>query len=254
MISFLRSLHTDSEFSSRNVALDLESKSIITYGSRRDHSPPSSRGWSSIGESERLDALALQPLDPLDRILPSAEGEVMMYVSTMIRTSTGNKPFGYVNQTSWKPNLENPILARDAAVSSSKELIFAIKPENVSLTSVVMDIIVNNLEDGPHPFHLVREVPELVVVHILILDFYLQHGHHFWPLYTYEAMMGAGSYKWERPPTLPTSAPALRDTFVIPAKGHAVFRVKFDTPGMWLCEFEHSFVEVTLKAKLSSII
>ena len=36
----------------RNVALDLESKSIITYGSLRDSSPPSSRSWTSIKDNE----------------------------------------------------------------------------------------------------------------------------------------------------------------------------------------------------------
>ncbi|KAE9395355.1 hypothetical protein BT96DRAFT_861991 [Gymnopus androsaceus JB14] len=218
------------DFKYPNAALDLESKSIMSYGSYRDSSPPSSQSWSSIAESEHLDALALQPLDPSARVLPSAEGVVMMYVTTMVRTSTGNRPFGYVNQTTWKPSLENPVLARAEAVSSSKELIVPIKPGNSSLRSVVMDIIVNNLEDGPHPFHL--------------------HGHHFWPLYTYEAPMGAGSYKWERPPTLPNTAPALRDTFVIPAKGHAVFRVKFDTPGMWLF---HCHVLVHLHAGMGMI-
>ncbi|KAJ3995820.1 multicopper oxidase-domain-containing protein [Lentinula boryana] len=165
---------------------------------------------------ERLDPLSLQPLDRLARLLPLADNVVMMYVTTMIRTATGNKPFGYVNQTTWKPNLTNPVLARSDFTSSSKELIVPLNVSNTSISpaSVVLDIIVNNLEDGPHPFHL--------------------HGHHFWPLYTYKAAMGAGSYKWDQPPTLPTTAPALRDTFVIPAKGHAIFRVTFDTPGMWL--------------------
>ncbi|KAJ3807155.1 multicopper oxidase-domain-containing protein, partial [Lentinula aff. lateritia] len=169
--------------------------------------------WSAIKAEERLDPLSLQPLDQIARVLPPADETLMMYVTTMIRTATGNRPFGYVNQTTWKPNLTNPILTRNEFVSSSKELVV---PVNVGKTSnsIVLDIIVNNLEDGPHPFHL--------------------HGHHFWPLYTYEAVMGAGSYKWERPPTLPTTAPALRDTFVVPAKGHAIFRVRFDTPGMWL--------------------
>ncbi|KAJ4473007.1 multicopper oxidase-domain-containing protein [Lentinula aciculospora] len=204
------------DFRYPNVALDLESKSIITYGSLRGSSLPNSHSWSAVKANEFLDPLSLQPVDHLARILPPADDVLMMYVTTMIRTATENKPFGYVNQTTWKPNLADPILSRADVASSSKELIVPVSIGNTSesTTTVVLDIIVNNLEDGPHPFHL--------------------HGHHFWPLYTYEAAMGAGSYKWDRPPTLPVTAPALRDTFVIPARGHAIFRVRFDTPGVWL--------------------
>ncbi|KAJ3768502.1 multicopper oxidase-domain-containing protein [Lentinula raphanica] len=220
------------DFKYPNVALDLESKSIMSYTSCRGPRLPDTRGWSMLNADERLDPLSLQPLDESARILPPANDVVMMYVTTMIRTATGNKPFGYVNQTTWKPNLVNPVLARTDVVSSSKELIVPVANSNKSssLTPLVLDIIVNNLEDGPHPFHL--------------------HGHHFWPLYTYEAAMGAGSYKWDRPPTLPTTAPALRDTFVVPAKGHAIFRVRFDTPGMWLF---HCHVLVHLQSGMGMI-
>ncbi|KAH7874253.1 multicopper oxidase-domain-containing protein [Lentinula edodes] len=217
------------DFKYPNVALDLESKSIVTYGPRRDLNLPSSQSWSDIKAEERLDPLSLQPLDQIARVLPPADETLMMYVTTMIRTATGNRPFGYVNQTTWKPNLTNPVLARNEFVSSSKELIVPVNVGNTS-NSIVLDIIVNNLEDGPHPFHL--------------------HGHHFWPLYTYEAVMGAGSYKWERPPTLPTTAPALRDTFVVPARGYAIFRVRFDTPGMWLF---HCHVLVHLQSGMAMI-
>ncbi|KAF9061721.1 multicopper oxidase-domain-containing protein [Rhodocollybia butyracea] len=220
------------DFKYPNPALDLESKSIITYGYRADSSLPSSPRWPSIKEDERLNALTLRPLDPSAHILPPADDVVMMYITTMIRGSTGNKPFSYVNQTTWKPNLTNPVLARIDVASSLKELIVPVRTTNTSTakSEVVLDIIVNNLEDGPHPLHL--------------------HGHHFWPLYTYEAPMGAGSYKWDRPPALPIVAPALRDTFVVPAKGHAIFRVKFDTPGAWLF---HCHVLVHLQSGMGLI-
>lgn len=70
-----------------------------------------------------------------------------------------------------------------------------------------VDIIVNNLEDGTHPFHL--------------------HGFSFYPLYVFEATMGFGSYNWWNRPILPTHTPALRDTFLIPIRGHIIIRVPF---------------------------
>jgi FtsP/CotA-like multicopper oxidase with cupredoxin domain len=46
--------------------------------------------------------------------------------------------------------------------------------------------------------------------------------------------MGYGSYHSKFALPLPDVAPALRDTFVIPARGYAIFRVVFDNPGLWL--------------------
>ncbi|KAF8996583.1 hypothetical protein BDZ89DRAFT_885011, partial [Hymenopellis radicata] len=122
-------------------------------------------------------------------------------------------PFGYVNQTTRRPNLETPLLAReDQNVALRGANDWGLNEFVVSTAgnkSQVVDIIVNNLEVS-------------------------YHGHAFWPLYSFESDMGWGSYRSERPPQLPVMAPALRDMFSIPRRGHVVFRVKFDTPGMWM--------------------
>ena len=128
---------------------------------------------------------------------------------------SGGIPTAFINQTSWRPNPYNPLLARDVSSMgtgrlSSSELVVSTPPNR----STILDIIVNNFEQGPHPFHL--------------------HGHSFWPLHSYSARYGKGAYNWNTPPELPTAAPALRDTFVVPPYGHVVFRVLFDTPGEWL--------------------
>ncbi|KAK7464497.1 ferroxidase fet3 [Stygiomarasmius scandens] len=220
-----------------NPLLDLESKIVLEYSSQpkatRTLQLPKTQAWDIL-ESEELDPLSLLPLEENQRVLPTAEETVMMYVTSMIRSSTAGKPFGYVNQTSWKADLSNPVLSRPSSsldFDSPTELIAPIRfnSSNVEKGKVV-DIIVNNLEEDPHPFHL--------------------HGHHFWPLYTFQARLGKGSYRWDRPPELPTTAPALRDTFLVPQRGHAVFRVRFDTPGYWLF---HCHMEVHLNSGMAMI-
>ncbi|KAF5368513.1 hypothetical protein D9758_002436 [Tetrapyrgos nigripes] len=240
--------------SDRNPLLDLQPKAILQYSSKSKSTQitpqklPETQFWN-IPESEQLDPLTLLPLEESQRVLPPAEDVVLIYVTSMTRTSTGGKPFGYVNQTTWKPNLQEPILARPSASldeESPTELIVPIRSElestpNSSSSSSnstpwkngkgkVVDIIVNNLEEDPHPFHL--------------------HSHHFWPLYTFQARIGKGSYRWDRPPSLPTTAPALRDTFLVPQRGYAVFRVLFDTPGYWLF---HCHMEIHLSSGMAMI-
>ncbi|THV06497.1 hypothetical protein K435DRAFT_711282 [Dendrothele bispora CBS 962.96] len=224
-----------------NPLLELESKFVVEYSSHSDSAQtqrlPQTQPWD-IPESEYLDPLSLLPLQENQRFLPPAEDTIVVYVTSMIRSSTGGKPFGYVNQTSWKPDLQNPILSRPSSsldFDSPTELIAPIRfgstnAQETSTNGKVVDIIVNNLEEDPHPFHL--------------------HGHHFWPLYTHQARLGKGSYRWDRPPNLPTTAPALRDTFLVPQRGHAVFRVRFDTPGYWLF---HCHMEIHLSSGMAMI-
>jgi len=178
-VSYLgyRHLYSLMWFTCSNPLLDLESKIVLEYSSQpkatRTLQLPKTQAWD-IPESEELDPLSLLPLEENERVLPTAEETVMMYVTSMIRSSTAGKPFGYVNQTSWKADLRNPVLSRPSSsldFDSPTELIAPIRFNSPSVKKgKVVDIIVNNLEEDPHPFHL--------------------HGHHFWPLYTFQARLG----------------------------------------------------------------
>jgi FtsP/CotA-like multicopper oxidase with cupredoxin domain len=53
--------------------------------------------------------------------------------------------------------------------------------------------------------------------------------------------MGYGSYEGTLALPLPSIAPALRDTFVIPTRGYAIFRVVFDNPGLWAFHCHNTF-------------
>ncbi|KZO93579.1 multicopper oxidase [Calocera viscosa TUFC12733] len=255
---WLRHRLDQSCFKYPNMALDPTPKAIIHYTAPRTVasllsgllpvSPsataaepglpePTTSKWN-ITEEEVFDARMLLPLDLAARELPEPTMDpIVLYVTTVKFPQNGHLPWGYVNNTSWRPNEQAPLLMQfppEDWMDTGRPLPQAWgKHEYVVQTSknesVVVDLIINNLEDGLHPFHM--------------------HGHHFWPLHVADsARYGWGSYHWDYPPTLPTTAPAMRDTMVIPLRSYAVFRVKFDSPGMWMF---HCHVLVHLKSGMA---
>ena len=77
----------------------------------------------------------------------------------------------------------------------------------VNDNSTYMDLVVNSLDDGSHPFHL--------------------HGHTF-------QIMSQGSEGFHTSTAgLNTTNPMRRDTIIIPSYGHVVLRINTDNPGIW---------------------
>jgi FtsP/CotA-like multicopper oxidase with cupredoxin domain len=82
-----------------------------------------------------------------------------------------------------------------------------------------VDIVINNLDEKGHPFHL--------------------HGHEFYVLATYGAKRLWGSYNpfvAGIPPggEYNLENPVRKDTVYIPRRGYAVLRFKADNEGVWM--------------------
>ncbi|RDK43415.1 laccase [Aspergillus phoenicis ATCC 13157] len=148
-----------------------------------------------------------------------------------------NVPYGFFNRTSWRPQIDTPLidLPRDkwdgnqlvlSTGSSTSRALPSDKDQNLWI-----DLVVNNLDDSGHPFHL--------------------HGHQFYILTTYQAPVGWGAYNPFTDAYPPGLAPEpvsssradtpydlsraqLRDTVYIPSRGHAILRFRADNPGIWL--------------------
>jgi FtsP/CotA-like multicopper oxidase with cupredoxin domain len=82
-------------------------------------------------------------------------------------------------------------------------------------------MIINNLDDGSHPFHL--------------------HGHSFYVLASYRSEHGWGSFSPYRTngnaamdPVLNVQNPLKKDTVAVPRKGYVVVRFLADNPGIWM--------------------
>lgn len=130
-------------------------------------------------------------------------------------------------------------LANDPAVYGSATNSFVLE------RGEVVQIVVNNLDSGRHPFHL--------------------HGHHFQAAYRSDEEAGtleeAGTTEADF-----TAIPMRRDTVVLYPEGHIVLRFRADNPGVWLfhCHIEWhvasgliaTFVEAPreLQQQLSGII
>jgi hypothetical protein len=68
---------------------------------------------------------------------------------------TGNTPRGFINNTSWRPALDRPLLGLTVAERDSEDWgkdQFVVKVAR----KTVVDLIINNIEKGDHPFHMVR--------------------------------------------------------------------------------------------------
>lgn len=153
----------------------------------------------------------------LTQPLPAkADMTFVMYTKIEILAHLGNKPQGSINQTAWKPQ-SKPLLALAKQDWDAKQLVpfiplDASKPKHI-------DIVVNNLDDGAHPFHF--------------------HGNPFYVLASYGIGKdsGWGSYNpfEDEKPGSPLNYidPVRRDTVVVPRHGHVVLRFIADSPGMW---------------------
>jgi FtsP/CotA-like multicopper oxidase with cupredoxin domain len=162
--------------------------------------------------------------------LPSSSpSNMVLYTTTMKLAQNRNIPKGFMNHTSWSPQ-SSPALPLSLLPRSSwdtNQFIPYIPSPDSNFSSTMetealwIDIVLNNLEDGGHPFHL--------------------HGHSFYILSTHKAERGWGSYNpFALPPEeSPAGAynldrPLLKDTVYVPRRGYVVLRVKMDNPGFWM--------------------
>ncbi|PGH12270.1 hypothetical protein AJ80_06784 [Polytolypa hystricis UAMH7299] len=160
----------------------------------------------------------------LSALAPQADKLFVVYTKITQLAKHANEPWGFFNQTSWRPQADPPAPLIKLSQSQWDGNQFAI---STGREAVWVDFVVNNLDEGAHPFHL--------------------HGHNFYILSLHESSIGWGSYN----PFLPTpeqSSPSephigppydltravLRDTVQIPRRGHAVLRFRADNPGVWL--------------------
>ncbi|KAB8253740.1 multicopper oxidase-domain-containing protein [Aspergillus pseudonomiae] len=151
-------------------------------------------------------------------IIPETPTQTQVIYTKIQKLSINhNIPNGFFNRTSWRPQPDTPLNTLPREKWDDNQFSFAV-PD-----SEWIDVVVNNLDEGGHPFHL--------------------HGHHFYILRVYEAPIGWGSYNPfvdAVPPGLESesgydlSRAMLRDTVYIPSRGYAVLRFRADNPGVWL--------------------
>jgi FtsP/CotA-like multicopper oxidase with cupredoxin domain len=149
----------------------------------------------------------------------TAQQAILLYTKTQKLSINANHPQGFMNRTSWIPQ-SPPLLSLPRTSWDSNQLIPFI-PFNAS-DPIWLDIILNNLDDGAHPFHL--------------------HGHDFYVLASHRSEVGWGSYSpWAKTgsssaivPKLNLENPVIKDTLSVPRRGYVILRVRADNPGVWM--------------------
>ncbi|CRL29634.1 Cupredoxin [Penicillium camemberti] len=219
-------------FKYANPVLTPDQTFTINYRSDAVEGPPLKAHHLNIGETPSAPSI-------LHSIPPTAQQTHVVYTKIQKMARYSNKPFGYFNQTTWRPQQDPPVPLASIPRAKWDANQFAITTE---LEPVWIDLVINNLDEGSHPFHL--------------------HGHHFYVLAVHQAEFGWGSYNPfidKIPPHLEsdsdelkndtvdahkpndydsnlydTSRAALRDTVQIPSRGYAVLRFRANNPGVWL--------------------
>lgn len=148
----------------------------------------------------------------------TAQQTIFLYTKTQKLSVNGNHPQGFMNRTSWAPQVQ-PLISLPRTSWDENQLIPFI-PSNLS-EPIWVDIILNNLDDGAHPFHL--------------------HGNGFYVLASHRSDHGWGSYSpWATEgsagmtPKLNLKNPVMKDTVSVPRRGFVVLRFRADNPGIWM--------------------
>ncbi|QDS68826.1 hypothetical protein FKW77_006493 [Venturia effusa] len=225
---WLRARMVTTCFAEENAELQSEVRAVIQYGSSPVSGAlkvtPTSRDWSEVVESECRD-MNTSSLHPIQAIEAPDHADVTVSLRANFETGDWKLTRGWLNQSSYRPNLKSPSLHRIMAGMQSKDDFFDTSttgPSGKKLTYAfnsdrelvyqttgitTLDIIISNLDDGAHPFYL--------------------HGYKFFVLAS-----GSGYFNYDYS-VINTTNPLRRDTVTVEASGWVLLRLVADNPGVW---------------------
>ncbi|KZO94338.1 multicopper oxidase [Calocera viscosa TUFC12733] len=169
-------------------------------------SPDPGPGFPGLGDLGTKDYTALTPA--LAGVVPGPD--VTYVVQDTFERAQNSLYYGYMNGTSWAPLEGETTMTLLSTPSFLSALVPGPSfPEGqyllTSLNISVVDLILYNIDDGDHPFHL--------------------HGHRPWFVGT-----GSGAYDGQ---ALNATGAMLRDTHVVPNYSWIALRFVTDNPGIW---------------------
>lgn len=185
----------------------------LTYDSNKDK--PAA---ATVSELNPLDDMTLEPYDEMD-LLPEPDHQVELNV--IMDNLRDGKNYAFFNNITYTmpkvPTLYSVLSSGDDATNPA---VYGTYTNSFVLEKdQIVQIVVNNLDSGRHPFHL--------------------HGHHFQAIYRSKEEAGTFGDEGVKPEVY-TQKPMRRDTLVVWPNGNMVLRFKTDNPGVWLfhCHIE----------------
>jgi FtsP/CotA-like multicopper oxidase with cupredoxin domain len=203
-------------FGDTNVpVLDPNVHALVSY-TNTTYEPTESVDWTTALELECRD-LSITDLVPLvPESAPAPDHAYTIEVTFQIGDYALDRAF--INSTTWIPQTIPTLnqalsgLHANNATYNTTGLSTAFPPSQFIITapeSQVIDLLINSLDEGGHPFHL--------------------HGYSFWIM----AAGSGGAFDWSTYADLPTANPMRRDTMTLDAYGWALIRFRADNPGIW---------------------
>ncbi|KAH7413299.1 Cupredoxin [Cadophora sp. MPI-SDFR-AT-0126] len=187
-------------------------------------------GWLVYDDSKPLpEPAAVDSLDPFDDFTlvpvdkqPLLRDADQTITFDVIMDNLGDgRPYAFFNNITWvKPKVPTLYTVMSTGEAATNPLVYGEFSHSFVLDRhQVVEIVVNNLDSGKHPFHL--------------------HGHNFQTIVRSDD--GAGSFDASN--SSQTNYPAIpmrRDTVVLHPEGHMVLRFEANNPGVWLfhCHIE----------------
>ncbi|RDW87987.1 multicopper oxidase-2 [Coleophoma cylindrospora] len=202
-------------FSQSNPVLDSNIEALVTYDNTTTE-PAHSSDWLLMLQVSCID------LDPSLLVPyyvdPAPKATVQYIVEPSFQIGAYALDRGYFNSTTWvassTPTVNLAVAGLQAGNSSfSTTGLSRAYDSHQFVLNVggweVVDLLINNLDEGSHPFHL--------------------HGYTFWVM----AQSSTGVFDWNTYDSLNTTNPMRRDTIMINAYGWALIRFRADNPGIW---------------------
>jgi FtsP/CotA-like multicopper oxidase with cupredoxin domain len=201
----------------QNPVLNPTVLGILAYGNNTALPGVESVGWNNPMDPlcEDLNSTLLVP--SVVQQAPPADNLFVIQVSFQI--GDDSLDLAYINGTSYKvsqiPTL-NWILPHLRAGNTTFNQTGAGAPYGLQSQYIldipdnqVVDILIQNFDDGSHPFHL--------------------HGYEFWVMASSQEQY----FPWEIYDSLNTTNPMRRDTVMVDAYGWTLIRIQADNPGLW---------------------
>lgn len=210
--AFVSSMDTDL-FDTLPEDLNWNATGWLVYDETKPNPDP-----SFIDEFDEFDDFTLVPFDK-QPLLPEPD---QMITLDVIMDNLGNgKGYAFFNNITYTspkvPTLYTAMTTGEAATNPAVYGEF-VHPFVLAKNEIV-EIVVNNLDSGKHPFHL--------------------HGHTFQAIARSEEEAGPFDAT-NASQTVYPEIPMRRDTFVLRPEGHIVLRFQANNPGIWLfhCHIE----------------
>ncbi|KHC50226.1 iron transport multicopper oxidase FET3 [Candida albicans P37039] len=208
--------------------LQLNGTNYIVY----NESAPLPDAYDVDSIDDYLDDFYLKPLNK-EKLLDDADYTITVDVQ-MDNLGNGVNYAFFNNITYMTPKVPTLLNVLSAGDASTNELVYGSNTNSFVLQGGdVVDIVLNNLDTGRHPFHLHGHVFQLIERHEEIPDTedpvsYNVSDHAEWPEY-----------------------PMSRDTVYVKPQSYIVMRFKADNPGVW---FFHCHIEWHLDQGLAIVL